>query len=228
MLVPIKKITKGEAEWLGTHLCKKHSMTYLTHYDCFLNEKPEGSPYYERIGYFDLETTGFKADFAYIFSYAILDEDSGKILGRVLRPWEIRHGEFARHLVKEMCADLRKFHRVVVHYGGDRRFDCPFARTRAIKHGEDFPLYRDTYVSDTWLMAKNKLCLRNNRLATIAEFFGIAAKTHPLTPDYWQRASSGDKPSLDFIWEHNKEDVVTTQGVFKLIEPYTRRGKNSI
>ena len=227
MIVPIKKITKREAEWLGTHYCK-HSHTYLHHYDCYLQEKPVNAPYYERVGYFDLETTGFKADFAYIFSYAILDEDSGKILGRVLEPSEIRNGHFDKRLVAEMCRDLKGFHRIVVHYGGDRRFDCPFARTRSIKHGHSFPLYKDTYVSDTWLMSKNKLCLRSNRLATIAEFFGIPAKTHPLTPDVWQRASAGDQKSLDFIWAHNQEDVITTQAVYKLLEPYNRTAKTSI
>jgi len=227
MIVPIKKINKSEAEWLGTHYCK-HGHTYLNHYDCYLSEKPADAPYYEKVGYFDIETTGLKADFAYMFSYAILMEDENKILGRVLAPKEIRNGHFDKDLVGEMCRDLKGCHRVVVHYGGDRRFDCPFARTRAIKHGHDFPLYRDTYVSDTWLMSKNKLLLRSNRLATIAEFFGIPAKTHPLTPDVWQKASAGDEKSLAFIWEHNCEDVVTTQAVYKLLEPYLRKAKTSI
>jgi len=225
---PINSMKLADIRWLYNWRCAAHSMDGISHYDCFLREKPLESPFHERVGFFDLETSGLAADFAYIFSYAILDDADDKVYGRVLRPQEIRSGKFDKNLVAEMCRDLRKFNRVVVHYGGDRRFDCPFARTRAIKHGCDFPLYKDIWVSDTWLMSKNKLKLRSNRLAVICEFFGIEAKTHPLTPDIWQRASMGNKPDLDFIWTHNLEDVASTKKVYHLLEGYVNKAKTSI
>jgi uncharacterized protein YprB with RNaseH-like and TPR domain len=228
MKAPINSMKLADIRWLGNHNCKAHHHSYLSHYECYLRDKPMESPFQERVGIFDLETSGLKADFAYIFSYAILDDATDKVYGRVLTPHEIRSSVFDKNLVGEMCRDLKRFNRIIVHYGGDRRFDCPFARTRSIKYGHDFPLYKDIFVSDTWLMSKNKLKLRSNRLAVICEFFGIEAKTHPLTPDIWQRASAGVKKDLDFIWTHNIEDVRSTKKVYHLFESYVNRGKTSI
>ena len=148
MKAPIKQMTKAEAEWLGTHECKHHH-TYLQHYDCYVRDSPRDSPFVERIGVFDIETTGLKADYHYIISYAIRADDDEKLYGRALMPDEIKKGVFDRELLKEMCEDLRRFHRIVVHYGSDRRFDLPFVRSRAVKFGYDFPLYKDIYVMDT-------------------------------------------------------------------------------
>ena len=226
MTLPIRRLRKSDLEYLATHYCR-HGHQFISHYPCFLREKPKDSPFQERVGFFDLETSGLAADFAFIFSYALRD-DGGKLYGRVLRPEEIKSGKFDKNLVNEMCRDLRNFDRVVVHYGGDRRFDCPFARTRAIKHGADFPLYKDIYVSDTWLIAKNKLKLRSNKLGVICEFFGISAKEHPLTPDIWQTACAGNKKSLGYIWTHNVEDVDSMRKVYHLLENYTHKNKVSI
>lgn len=227
MHVPLHKLRKADILWLGDNTCKAHHHSYLDHYSCYLKERPSASPFYENIGFFDIETSGLAADFAFIFSYCIKSND-GKTYGRVLTPQEIRSGIFDKKLVAEMCRDLNKFHRVVAHYGGDRRFDCPFSRTRAIKHGVDFPLYKKVLVSDTWLMAKNKLKLRSNRLAVICEFFGITAKTHPLTPDIWQTASAGVKKSLAYIYKHNLEDVDSMMKVYYLLEKYCPKSKASI
>lgn len=228
MRAPINSMRLSDIRWLNNHLCKEHRHDFISHYPCYLKEKPEDSPFQERVGFFDLETSGLKADFSYIFSYAILDDTDSNVHGRVLTPHEIRSSVFDKNLVFEMCRDLKKFNRIVAHYGGDRRFDCPFARTRAIKHGCDFPLYRDICLTDTWLIAKNKLKLRSNRLGVICEFFGIEAKTHPLTPDIWQTASAGNKESLEFIWTHNVEDVVSLSKVYHLLERYVAKSKTSI
>jgi len=225
---PINSMKLADIRWLYGWRCSAHSMDGISHYPCFLREKPLDSPFQERVGIFDLETSGLNADFAYIFSYSILDDTDGKVYGRVLTPREVRSSVFDKNLVVEMCRDLKKFNRIVVHYGGDRRFDAPFARTRAIKYGCDFPLYKDIWVTDTWLMSKNKLKLRSNRLAVICEFFGIEAKTHPLTPDVWQTASAGNGKSLEFIWTHNVEDVTSTQKVYHLLEGYVAKSKTSI
>ena len=227
MKIPIKQLKKSEVEWLAENTCKAHRHSYLSHWECFLKEKPDTAPFTERVGFFDLETSGLAADFAFIFSYALRGDD-GKLFGRVLRPEEIRSGKFDKDLVAEMCRDLKNFHRIVVHYGGDRRFDGPFSRTRAIKWGCDYPLFKDIYVSDTWLMAKNKLKLRSNKLGVICEFFGISAKEHPLTPDVWQRACAGDKKSLGYIWTHNVEDVDSMAKVYYLLKDYCPRNKVSL
>lgn len=227
MKPPIHRLRKADIIWLNDNLCQAHSTSYLQHYGCYLKENPP-SPFQERIGYFDIEACHLNPQFGYMISYAILDGDTDTILGRVLTPHEVRSGKVDSRLMKELCADLKKFHRIVVHYGGDRCFDIPFVRTRSIKFGLDFPLYKDVVVSDTWRMARQKLRLLSNKLENICKFFDISAKNHPLEPDIWQRAMVGNKDALEYIWTHNKEDVFSLRDVFKLLWPYVPQARTSI
>ena len=227
MIAPVRQLRKMDLEWLGTHHCKKHGHSYLEHYQCYVAEKPDDSPFIERIGYFDIEASNLNADFGYMFSYCIVASD-GQMEGRVLTPSEIRSGKFDEKLCTEMCSNLRDFHRIVVFYGGDHRFDLPFVRTRSIKHGCDFPLYKEIYCTDLWPICRNKLKLSSNRLANVCKFFGIEAKTHPMDYDIWCRAQSGDQKSLDYIWEHNVEDSKSLKEAYELLIPYARAGRTSI
>jgi len=227
MVAPVKRLRKKDLEWLGTNHCKAHHHTYLEHYECYIKEQPDDSPFKERVGYFDIEASGLNATFAYMFSYCIVDSD-GSVMGRALRPREIRSGVFDEKLVAEMANDIRKFHRIVVFYGGDHRFDLPFVRTRAIKHGVDFPLYKEIYCTDLWPICRNKLRLHSNRLEVVCKFFGIPAKTHPMEPERWCRAQSGDQKELDYIWEHNIEDCHSLKAAYELISPYGNIGRTSI
>lgn len=226
MIVPIKRITKGEAEWLGTNYCK-HGHTYLNHYDCFLKDKPATCPFTERVGYLDIEASNLNANFGYMFSYCIVDND-GKEYGRVLTKDEIRKGKFDEALCKEFIRDLDGFHRVVVFYGGDHRFDLPFLRTRCLKYRLDFPLYKSLWCTDLWPVCRNKLKLSSNRLETVCKFFGIKTKTHPMDFEIWCKALSGDEASLKYIWKHNVEDCVSLKEAYELIGPYSCVGKRSI
>jgi len=196
METPVKQLRKGDIEWLASHRCKAHRHSYLTHYQCFLSEDPKDSPFRENVAIFDIETTGLKGDYHYVLSYALLTE-KGQVRGRVLTRDEIRNGIFDRDLMKELNHDLRMFHRVVGHYM--ERFDLPFVRTRAVKYGYDFPLYKSIYVTDTWAILKYKFSLASNRLGTACDFFGIKAKTHPLTPAIWHAAGIGDEKALAYI-----------------------------
>ena len=226
MKAPIKRLRKADIVWLSEHRCK-HGITYLEHYNCFLSEKPDQSPVSERVGFLDIEATNLHADFGYVFSYAIKERDGG-ILGRVLTPHEIKSFIFDERLMGEFCSDVRKFDRIIVYYGHDYRFDIPFLRTRSIKYRLDFPLYKDVYVQDAFTVVKSKLRLHRNRLETACDEFGIPCKGHRLSPDIWQKAQAGHEGSLEYIWEHNKEDVYSLEALWELLEPYVLRSKRSV
>ena len=222
----IRNHTKKELEWLASNYCI-HSMSFLEHPNCYFSNAQKDFPVKEKIGFLDIECSGLSADFSYIFSYAIKELD-GDIIGRVLTPKEIRTFKFDENLTKELCYDLEKFDRIVVHYGTDYKFDLPFCRTRALKYGHEFPLYKSVYVEDTYSMSKAKLRLSRNRLENIATFFDIPNKQHKLQPSIWQKALAGDKASLDYIWKHNIEDIITLHDVWKKLNAYINRGKRSI
>ena len=225
MIAPVKRLLKREVEWLGSNYCR-HRCTYLSHYNCFLAEKPEQCAFIEKVGYLDIECTNFKADFGYIFSYAIKSRGEDKIYGRVLTKNEIRSFKFDEDLMREFLKDVKNFHRVVTYYGS--RFDLPFLRSRCIKFELPFPEYQDLYQTDCYYMVRNKLQLHRNRLENACQFFNVPAKGHRLDPDVWCKALAGDSDSLAYIWEHNKEDVLSLEQVHVRLENFAKNGKVSI
>ena len=237
MIVPGQKINphrllKREMLWLMTHYCRHHH-TYASHPNCYFEEKPSDGLITEKVGLLDIESTGLKGNWDYVLSYCIKELD-GPIYERMITPAEIRGGKFDVELLKKCCKDMRQFDRIVVHFGSDRKHDLPFLRSRCLywqmKHGIDldFPLYKEVYVSDTYLMAKAKLSLHSYRLESICQHLGIPAKGHRLEPELWQKAQIGDKESLQWILEHNREDVISLEGVWKALIPYYRNSKISI
>jgi len=217
-------LKKDEILWLYNNRCK-HSHRYIEHLPCLEQEKPSHSPISERIGHLDIESSNLKATYGIVFSYAI-KEDGGKVLGRCLRPEEIHKGIYDKNLLKECVEDMRKFDMLTGWYC--EKFDIPFLRSRALFYRLDFPLYKEVKVCDVWKIAKYKLCLHSNRLETVCEFYGIPAKTHPMQPRQWVDALSGKKDALDFIWEHNKEDVVSLEQAYNLLINYVGRQTKSI
>lgn len=225
MIAPVKRLLKREVDWLGTNRCK-HYHSYLEHYHCYISEAPPECPFVEKVGYLDIEATNLKATFGYVFSYAIKARGEDKMYGRVLTQREIRGYKFDANLMQEFTNDIKNFHRICVYYG--THFDVPFLRTRCIKHGVPFPEYQDLYISDVYYMVKNKLQLHRNRLENACQFFDIPSKEHRLNPDVWNRAGAGDTESLEYIWEHNKEDVIALESLHGLLENYSKRSKVSI
>lgn len=224
----IAKLKKSEIEWLNCHTCEAHQVSYLSHPNCYFKERPADSPISERIGFLDIESSNLKASFGIVISYCILDNDTDKILEYCITPQEIKNRTFDENLMRQFARDIIQFDRVVVYWGRDRRHDIPFLRTRALKHGTNFPLYKDLSVIDCYDWCKNKLSLHSYRLQTVCNEFGIPAKMHPLTGDIWIRALGGDKESLDYILEHNREDVICLRPVYQRLEPFVRGGKVSI
>jgi len=202
-------------------------MTYLAHYQCFIDEKPETSPFAEKVGYFDIETTGFYADYDFMLSYCIGD-DEGKVIKNIVTQKEIRSYVFDERLLSDLCNDLRKFNRIVVYYGSDYRFDIPFSRTRAIRFNLDFPLYKDIFVTDVYSIVRNKLRLSRRRLANVCDLFEIPVKSHPGKPNIWMRASVGSQEDLDYILVHNVEDVDSLRELYHRIIGYSANTKRSL
>jgi len=196
---------------------------------CFWKEHPDGAGIFapERVGFIDIEATNLNADFGYILSYCIKEED-GPILERCITPEEILTYTFDKRLIEQFVEDSQKFDRFIGHYIKDRRFDIPYLRTRALANGVDFPPYGNNFVTDTFDYSKGKLKLHRNRLECMADLLGVPSKQHRLKPSIWMRAQAGDKASLDYILTHNREDVITTEKVWKRVKKFGRMTKTSI
>ena len=135
-------------------------------------------------------------------------------------------GSYDKACLKTCIEDMKKFDRIVGHYSA--RFDIPFLRSRAIHHKVKFPEYKDLLHTDTWRMARNALCISNNRQDTVARLVsGESAKTR-IEGKYWMRALQGDEESIKWILDHCRKDVHDLQKNFEGLQPYCRMGQGSI
>ena len=224
MKIPIRKMLKRDVEWLAEHNCR-HSHTFLEHYSCFLAEKPDTAPMQESIGIFDIETTGLKGNWDHMLCWCMLDKNTGKIAHDLITRKEVRDKVDAR-IIKSAVNEIVKYDRIVTFYG--KRFDIPFTRTRAIYHNIEFPSYRDLYHTDLYFMAREKFALHSNRLGSICQFFGIEAKTHPMTPELNMKCGAGDEEALKVVLTHCEEDVDSTDKVLDLLLKHIMMTKVSI
>lgn len=201
-----------------------HRHSGISHSNCY----EESNGMIERVGYLDTETSGLNANWDFLLAYIITSED-GKQCGRVLDRKEILdYNILDKNLIRECCKDIRKFDRVIVYWGKDRRHDLPFLRTRALKWKASFPLYKEVKVTDVYDTVKNKLKLHRRSLQVVANFLNIPSKQHRLDSDKWVKAKLGHEPSLRWVYLHCIEDTVTLKKVDKKLCGFTKRIGTSI
>lgn len=228
-MINLRKLKKDEIIWMFEHKCK-HNHNYLEHPRCYIDEEPiKGNPLTEKVGFLDIETTGLNANWDFIISYAIIGKKGKKTYGRACKSSEVLNPKILdRNLLKEFSKDIRKFDKIIVYYGRDRRHDTPFLRTRALKWRINFPGYGELRIVDAYDIVRNKLSLHRRRMENVANFLKIPAKEHRLDGEIWQRAKLGSKEDLHHIWLHNKEDTITLRGIWRFLEVYVGRRKTSI
>jgi hypothetical protein len=246
-----EKMLKAHLLWLNKTRCVEHGRPYEEHPNCYFQDLeagriPQTPETEERIGFFDIEASGLKGTFGYMFTYCIKKLD-GPVLKRTIKPSDILPNGTSdqwldRDLCVQFCEDANQFDRLVVYWGKDKRLDVPFIRTRTVywqqiarRDGDEemveklhFPEYMELYVEDLYDIVKTKFRLHSNRLGTFCQFMNIPAKFHPLNPEKWNKALAGYQDALDYILVHNVEDVHSTEDAWKLVKNFKNRPRTSI
>lgn len=198
-----------------------HGHNGLSHPNCY----DQNNNIKKKIAFLDIETTNLKANWGFVFSYC-LKEENGELIKRVLTSKEIKSGIYDKELLTQFCKDVRKFDRTIGYYSA--RFDVPFLRTRCVYYGLDFPIYKEVKHTDLYDIIKRKFCLHSKRLQVVADFLGIESKKHPMNPSVWFKAMAGDEKALNWIITHNIEDVHTTEELWIKVNNYARITDTSI
>ena len=230
----ISKMKKEDILRLSRMTCR-HGHSFLSHPSCAYKEevvlttsKGRKLVIKEKIGFLDIETFtfNFKADMGFMMTYCIKDLD-GKVHTNCITPKEcMLSKDNDKRLMKDLIKDLKRYTRVIGHFS--TLFDIPFVRTRAVYYGMDFPIYKEIYHSDTFFLLKGKFSLRSKSLANACKFFGIEAKGHRFDFQLWYNAAKGDKKALKHVLDHNIEDVISTQELWKKIRLFSMETKRSI
>ena len=176
-----------------------------------------------KIKLWDIESTNLNANFGYILSIAVknLGEKSVRCYSVEDYPLYKKEPTSDKALLEDAYKDLSSAGAWVTWYGGG--FDVPFVNTRLLSHGMA-PMPPIPHI-DGWRIARYKMKLHSNRLASVSSFLGISEKT-PLDGPIWIKASAGDRKALQYIKEHNVQDVIVLEEAFNRIKPLITSGPN--
>lgn len=211
--------------------------SYLEHYSCFLTEvaakhkwEPGSNiPIPNRIGFLDVETTGFQSDFGFMLTYCIKDSLTGDILHDFITKKDMEK-DLDKRILSNLIKDMKVFDRIVGYYSS--KFDIPFARSRALYWDLAFPKYSELLHSDLYYTVRNKLKLSRSRQQTAFNFLiEEPIKVHKASSygrGVWTKAATGDPKAIQYILTHNMEDVEMLSRLWYKLEKFSRRNDTSI
>lgn len=221
----LKGMTKQDILRYSKQSCP-HGHVYLEHAACL--EKVIGHK--ERVGSLDIETSNFSASFGIVVTWCI-KEHGGELYKDSLTEEDFHdsRGWYDKRILNTCVETMKKFDRLIVYWGRDRRFDIPFLRTRAVTMGIEFPLYQESLINDAYDIVKNKFKCGRNSLAAICKQLGIESKETPMSPEMWVKAVAGrDMESIEYILKHNEEDVISTEKLWDRISNFANTPNTSI
>jgi uncharacterized protein YprB with RNaseH-like and TPR domain len=190
--------------------------------------KETGEPWYKypgyRIGYLDIETDGFDADFSSMLTWCIKAKGGGVASDHIVRS-EVLNPNFEVRILKSLINEMSNYNILVTYYGTG--FDLVYARTKALHYGLNFPGYGDIYHFDLYYTAKSKLKLSRYSLANVTDYLGIKGKT-PVDKEVWRRARYADEDAIKIVLEHNYYDVWILEQLHEMLEPTRKWIRKSI
>ena len=204
----------------------------ITHSACY--DKLHGTQSEEKICFLDIEAEGLVADYSIMFCWVLQDAQTGKMYHDIITLQDIKkytshkrevHPKEDTRIIQSLVNKLSEYDRVVAHFIW---YDLPFARTRAVICGVDFPNCGAMYQGDTWRMLKNKFKLsRNSLLNATTHLLGGSRKDH-LSLSIKHGCIRGEKWALDDTLAHCKKDVLDLRDLYNKISFSVKNTKTSI
>lgn len=170
-----------------------------------------------RILSWDIEASNLAADFGVILCVGFKEVGKGKPeVYNILDYKGVDLIAKEKNLLKAVSTRLLDSDVWLTHFG--TWYDVPFVNTRLLYH--KLPVLPANYAHiDTWKISKNRLKMRNNRLITLSEFMGTEDEKNAIKPEQWIRALGGHRPSMAYIVEHCRRDVVVLEEVYNRLRP---------
>jgi hypothetical protein len=169
---------------------------------------------------FDIEASNLAADFGIVLCCGFKDVEKGtpKVFNildyRSSTDTDLIRAE--KRLLKDIAEELLKADVWLTHYG--QRYDVPFINTRLLYHNMPILPANFNHI-DTWRVSRNHLKLRNNRLVTISEHLKTLNEKDAIKPEQWIRALGGHRPSMNYIVNHCRKDVLVLEQAYLRLRP---------
>ena len=166
-----------------------------------------------KIASWDLETSGFNADFAVILCCCIKP-----LNGKIITLASGRKGSNDKTLCARIKLELEKFDMLACHYGNG--FDRKFLNARLAKWGLEELAPR--FHIDTFYVSRSAFGVSSKSLKSLADFFNLGDKSNVSGRDWTAAALDGNKEALREIITHNEKDVVLLEKLFLILLPYIK------
>ena len=202
------------------------------HPRCF--ERYTRGLYQEKVLFFDIEAEDLNADYGIMFNWYATDEEGNSFEDYITIDDIKKYKSSDRNvepkedtrIVQSLVDLISKYTRVVGHYSCG--YDLPFARTRAVIDGVDFPSYGMIFQSDTWVFLKKKFKLSRNGLENgCRKLVGVTHKDK-LSLSIKHGCLRGEKWAMDLSRKHCAQDVEDLIALFNLTHKFMRKTKASI
>lgn len=171
-----------------------------------------------RILAWDIEASNLNADFGIVLCVGFKEVGKGK--PHVYNILDYAKGgdliSAEKRLLKDVYTRLLDADVWLTHFG--TWYDINFVNSRLLYHRLPIIPPKFNHI-DTWKVSKNRLKLRNNRLITISEFLGTEDEKNAIRPEQWIRALGGHRPSMAYIVDHCRRDVLVLEEVYERIKP---------
>jgi DNA polymerase elongation subunit (family B) len=119
-----------------------------------------------------------------------------------------------KKVIRDFVKVMGKADEIIAHNGD--RFDVPWIRTRALKHGiTSVPRY---HTLDTLKSVRGNFKLPSNRLGDIAKYLGLKVQKMDTSFDLWKRVMAGEEKALDYMVEYCEYDVFVLEEVYHKIQ----------
>jgi len=164
----------------------------------------------------DIESSNLNANFGYILCIGWKELDKPGVTVKSITDYPLFKTDPTndKQLLADVSRDLSAADCWVSWYGS--RFDVPYVQSRLILHR--LPIMPPVQHVDAWRIAKYKMKLNSNRLASVSAFLELEEKT-PLSGPIWIRAAAGHRESVRYVQEHCKQDVLVLEQAYKRIRP---------
>lgn len=163
----------------------------------------------DSVGYFDIETTHLDPKKGIILCASVADDD-----GRV-NTWRVDEYEGQEgKMLFWMRAFLMNQFDVLVTWNG-RYFDMPWLQYRLRVNKSD--IYEGRHIDGMYMVSRNA---PSRSLDKVSKALGVQDEEVHKTPydeALWKRAEMGDKDSMDYIVQHNRDDVLLLGRTFRAL-----------
>lgn len=169
---------------------------------------------------FDIETTGFKADFGWLLAFGYKWHNEKKVYVPSIADFPGKNVLDDSNLVKEA-------HRVMgsadiwVTYNG-KLFDVPYMNVKFAEFGLPF-LPNIPHVDLYWTVKSNLGALSRKSLANVSYFLRTGSEKSPVEGRTWKAAMAGDRKALKYINQHCKADVLVLEETYERLMPLIRQ-----